>query len=56
MSDLEAYRAKAASWLETMVPAFGRAARKAATWFWPDVKMGTLYLRSHASMSRASPS
>jgi alkylation response protein AidB-like acyl-CoA dehydrogenase len=28
MSDLEAYRARAATWLESMVPAFGKAARK----------------------------
>ncbi|MBW8297108.1 acyl-CoA dehydrogenase family protein [Sphingopyxis sp.] len=28
MSDLEAYRAKAAIWLESMVPTFGKAARK----------------------------
>lgn len=28
MSDLEAYRAKAATWLESMVPTFGKAARK----------------------------
>ena len=28
MSDLEAYRAKAAAWCEAMVPAFGKAARK----------------------------
>ena len=28
MSDLEAYRARAAAWLESMVPAFGKAARK----------------------------
>jgi alkylation response protein AidB-like acyl-CoA dehydrogenase len=28
MSDLEAYRDKAAAWLESMVPAFGKAARK----------------------------
>ncbi|KTE25349.1 MULTISPECIES: acyl-CoA dehydrogenase family protein [unclassified Sphingopyxis] len=28
MSDLEAFRAKAAAWCESMVPAFGKAARK----------------------------
>ena len=28
MSNLEAYRARAAAWLESMVPAFGKAARK----------------------------
>jgi len=28
MSDLEAYRAKAATWLESMAPTFGKAARK----------------------------
>ena len=28
MSDLEAYRAKAAAWLESMVPAYGKEARK----------------------------
>ncbi|MGQ2931504.1 MAG: acyl-CoA dehydrogenase family protein, partial [Sphingopyxis sp.] len=28
MSDLEAYRAKAAAWLESMVPTFGKEARK----------------------------
>ena len=28
MSDLKAYRARAATWLESMVPAFGKAARK----------------------------
>ena len=28
MTDLEIYRAKAAAWCESMVPAFGKAARK----------------------------
>ena len=28
MTDLETYRVKAAEWCETMVPAFGKAARK----------------------------
>ena len=28
MTDLEAYRLKAAAWCEAMVPAFGKAARK----------------------------
>lgn len=28
MSDLEAYRAKAAAWLESQIPAFGKAARR----------------------------
>ena len=32
MSDLEAFRAKAAAWCESMVPAFGKAARKGKVW------------------------
>ena len=28
MSDLEAYRAKAAAWCESVAPTFGKAARK----------------------------
>ena len=32
MSDLEAFRAKAAAWCESMVPAFGKAARKGSSW------------------------
>ncbi len=48
MSDLETFRAKAAAWLETMVPTFGRDARKGLAEA-DDLALGRRYQRRNST-------